>query len=84
MIKFKSATVDGRTLLGFGLSRGNLQKLLQGHPVHVNMEEMGMPGLDFMIFGDIRKTDAELAEDMKEFITDETVVRGSTDPQPKQ
>ena len=80
MIKFKATQESGRTLLGFGMSRGNLQQLLQGHPVHVNLEEMGYPGLDFMIFGDIRMTDAELAESLSEMVGPDTVVQGSTDP----
>lgn len=80
MIKLKADQENGRTLLAFGLSRGNLVELMRGNPIHVNLEEMGMPDMDFMIFGDIRKDDAELADSLSEFIGPDTIVRGSTDP----
>lgn len=84
MIKFTAKTDSGRKLVGFGLSQMNLVKIMAGEPVHVNMEEMGFPGLDFMIFGDIRKDDQELADSIKEFVNEDTVVLGSAEPEKRQ
>lgn len=80
MIKFIADTEGGRKLVAFGLSQMNLVKIMAGEPVHVNMEEMGFPGMDFMVFGDIRKDDAQLAESLSDFIGPDTIVKGTTDP----
>ncbi len=85
MIKFKASPGD-RTLYAFGLSRGNFELLKKGNPIHVNMEEMGMPGVDFMIFGDAEMDDRELADHVvAELGADKAVVHvtGSTDPRPR-
>jgi hypothetical protein len=39
MIKFL-AERDGRPMLGFGLSRGNCEKLLEGKPIFVDLKLM--------------------------------------------
>ena len=85
MIKFKATTGDGRKLYAFGLSRGNYDHLKLGHPILINMEEMGsgFAGVDFMIFGDGKMNEVELAESLQDLIGPDTVVHGSPDPVPK-
>lgn len=39
MIKFVAGK-DGKPLLGFGLSEGNIEKLRQGLPIVVDLDEM--------------------------------------------
>lgn len=39
MIKFLG-TRDGRPLLGFGLSRGNCERLLEGKPIFIDLKVM--------------------------------------------
>ena len=83
MIKFKATTTDGRKLYAFGLSRGNYDHLKRGHPVLINMDEMGLAGVDFMVFGDGKMDEVELAESLQDLVGPDTVVTGSPDPVPK-
>lgn len=46
MIKFL-ATKDGRPMLGFGLSRANCEKLLEGKPIFIDLKVMLMESGDF-------------------------------------
>ena len=79
MIKFTADLPNGRTLLGFGLSRGNFERLRQGHPIRVNLEEMGIPDMDFMIFGDGQQSEAELAA---EFMGPDTITKTFNEDEP--
>ncbi len=45
MIKFTATAPNGRRILGMGLSRGNVTKLLAGQPIHFNVEQMGLSRL---------------------------------------
>lgn len=44
MIKFL-AELEGRPCLGIGLSDFNIEKLKQGHPIHLNAESLDLPEL---------------------------------------
>lgn len=51
MIKAFTKTTDGRRLVLLGMSRGNAQRMLDGHPVYVDLQEpapkgLGIPGGD--------------------------------------
>lgn len=50
MIKFKAMAKNGRTLLGFGITDKNIELLKEGHPVKANMWDLGLKGLDVVIF----------------------------------
>lgn len=50
MVKFKSETASGKTLLGFGISAGNVERLKKGEPIYFELDEMGIPGVDVTIF----------------------------------
>ena len=46
MVKFQAPNPEnGRKILGLGLSRGNLQRLQEGKPIHFNAEQMGLPAI---------------------------------------
>jgi S-ribosylhomocysteine lyase LuxS involved in autoinducer biosynthesis len=49
MIKFTASTKTGAKLITFGLSDGNLQRLRQSQPILVDLEPLGVPGVQFMI-----------------------------------
>jgi hypothetical protein len=49
MLRFRGHSDDGRILLGFGLSDGNLEKLRERKPIHVKLETMGVAGIDVLI-----------------------------------
>jgi len=49
MIKFR-AQGKNRTLFGFGLTDKNIELLKEGHPIKIEMEDLGVRGLDITIF----------------------------------
>lgn len=61
MIKF-TASKDGRRILGFGISRGNIQRLIAGDPIHLWLEEMGLPKTDLLIF--FGETEEQIIKDL--------------------
>lgn len=72
MIKF-TADRAGRTLIGLGISAGNVQRLKEGKPIHIHLEELNLPWkADIMIM--YGETEQALADELKEFISPETVV----------
>jgi hypothetical protein len=75
MIKFTFEGKDGRTHLGLGISRGNVNRLTAGSPILVKLPEL-RPGLsiDGNIMIHFAETERELYEAMKEFIGPETVI----------
>lgn len=50
MIKFKAMAKNGRTLLGFGITDKNIELLKEGHPIKMDMLDLGLKGLDITIF----------------------------------
>jgi len=43
MIKFTARRENGRQIIGIGISAVNVERLKEGKPIHVNLEEMGLP-----------------------------------------
>ncbi len=76
MIKFIATNErTGRRLLGFGLSEGNLQRLRNDEPIHVDVSKMHEDlDVDLMIF--YGKTEQEMADMLKEhgLVTPETLI----------
>lgn len=72
MIKFVASTPHSDILFGFGLSRENINQLVKGNPIKLNLEEMGFAGVDVLIF--FGETEEQMAEDMKEFVGDHTII----------
>ncbi len=66
MIKARLTAQDGRTLILFGLSEGNLKHLKQDMPVHIHGEELNAPGIDFVIvYGE---TEEKIVEQLREWV----------------
>ena len=70
MIKFTGHTDDGRLILGFGLSKGNMDRLLAGQPIRVVVDAplpggMGIAGMavDVIIVGG--ETESSIEADFK-------------------
>lgn len=51
MVRFIADGDDGKRLVGLGLEKGNIERLMQGKPIRVSGESINMPGIsDIMIF----------------------------------
>ena len=74
MIKFRVRGENGRSLLGFGLSRVNIDRLTAGEPIHAPLEEIHLPGTDLVIF--FGETEEMIGEEMRQagLITDVTAM----------
>lgn len=73
MIKFTASTDSGRTLIGIGISAGNVQRLKEGKPIHLNFEELNLPWkADLMIM--YGETEALMADELKQFIGPRTII----------
>jgi hypothetical protein len=78
MLKFTAESTDGngRRLIGFGISAGNVARLTQGDPILIKLDEMGLWPADVLIF--YGETEQALANAMKDRIGPDTKV--SVDP----
>lgn len=71
MIKFIASTQKHEILIGFGLSRENINALVLGHPILVDCKELGFENMAITIF--FGETEERMKEDMREFIGDHTL-----------
>ena len=72
MIKFAAGD-----LIGFGLSEANIEKLKQGSPISINLEEVGVPNKRAVIF--YGKTEQEMQKDLAKHIGPETKYSSTLD-----
>ena len=73
MVKFTGSDENGRTLVGLGISQGNVDRLKEGKPIHIHFEEMNLPWpIDLLIF--FGATEQDCADVVKPFITERTMV----------
>ena len=68
MIKFLATDpTNGRKILAMGLSHGNIGRLMEGKPIHFNIEQMGLSALrvnEVVIFaGDTEESMKQELED---------------------
>ena len=79
MIKFRG-TKEDRRILGFGLSRGNIDRLTAGQPIHLWLDEMGVAKTDLLIF--FGETEEKMAKELAKqgFITQEDIDKAHIDP----
>lgn len=63
MIKFTGER-DGRRLVGFGISEGNIGKLREGKPIVVDLDEM-IPGCKMEVLIFYGATEREMYEEIK-------------------
>jgi len=62
VIKFSAETPSG-PLFGFGLSRGNIDRLTAGQPIKINLRDLGGPAVNIAImFGE---TEQALFDELK-------------------
>ena len=71
MLQAKMNGKDGRDFLVLGLSEGNLKRLREGLPLHLQKEKTGVSA-DIVIFWG--ETEAQMYKDFKGFIGPETEV----------
>ena len=75
MIKFVFEGKDGKNYLGLGISRENVNRLIEGQPIRVKLAEMRegltIDGNIMIYFGE---TERELQDAVAEFIGPETKV----------
>lgn len=73
MIKF-SATKDGKSFFGFGITDGNIEKLKEGKPIVIDMSSIGMGDGQMMIF--YGPTEQDIIEELQalELISNRTEV----------
>lgn len=65
VVKFVAKNAkNGKRLLGFGLSRENCARLLLGQPIPVDLAEMGVEGLEMVIFAG--ETEAALEAELRQ------------------
>ena len=73
MVKLVAHLENGRRLVLFGISEGNVQRLKERKPIHIHGEEIGLPGLDFAIqYGE---TEADIAMELRAILGDRVVTR---------
>jgi hypothetical protein len=77
MVKFTATTRDVRKLIGFGLSRANIEKLMAGRPILIVGEVIGEAHREFLIF--FGETEAAMRDMMADCITPETITHGDPD-----
>lgn len=71
MIKFKLTKDSGKVLLGFGLSKRNIELLKQGKPILIDLNEMGLDAEIGILYGE---TEQAILKTLKPYIGDETIV----------
>lgn len=60
-------------MIGLGLSAGNVERLQQGKPIHLHLEELNLPyKIDLMIM--YGETEQALADSLKGFIGPDTII----------
>ena len=49
MIKFTLPKQNGSTILGFGITEANVERLKQGQPIAFDLSELGIEGYEVLI-----------------------------------
>lgn len=50
MVKFTCTDKSGKLLVGFGITKKNVEELKKGRPIHIDGQAIGMPNQNFFIF----------------------------------
>ena len=66
MIKFKAKSKDGNTLVGLGLSEGNIKRLKAKQPILIRGTELNIDHDISIMYGE---TEESLKEELKEYFT---------------
>jgi hypothetical protein len=75
MLKTFTQGQDGPILIGLGLSRANIERMMSGQPVRVLLKELGVPG-DIRIGIFFGETEADMEAELRQhdLVTDETLI----------
>jgi hypothetical protein len=73
MIKFVADSKDGKKLVGIGLSRENLNRLVEGKPIYFSGAEVLLPKSEFMIF--FGETEAAMEAELKKLMPIRETIR---------
>lgn len=82
MIKFKAGDKEN-PIIGFGLSRRNIARLMKGDPIRIDLAEMGMAGTVLIFYG----TDEQVMSDQlmdQGWITEATIIHNPKGSKPKR
>jgi hypothetical protein len=72
MIKAKGRDTRGNPVFFFGLSEENLRRLRLGQPIRIDLNEMGLDGTAFILYG--RSEEAILAQFAEEGLLAEDLI----------
>ena len=75
MVKFGVKLDDNKKLVGFGITRHNIELLMKGQPIKAKLADMvgmGLDDVEVLIF--YGETERAIARDMQEMIGEDTIV----------
>lgn len=72
MIKFTAGGLGDSLLLGFGLSRGNINQLVKGHPIKADLKELGLENTTILIF--FGETEEQMQKDLAKMLGPSTLI----------
>lgn len=73
MIKFKFKADDGPVLIGLGITKENIDLLMQGKPIMIELDAMGLPMVRLgILYGE---NEQDILAQLQPHISEETVVR---------
>ena len=80
MIKYRANGDGGRVILGLGLSRTNVERLMSGQPIHVFGDDLGIMNMEIIVhFGETEET---LKNEIASLIGPKTMVLNQTETNP--
>lgn len=76
MIRWYATTPDGRHTVGLGLEAGNIERLVDGRPILVRGETLGLPHDILIHYG---ATKLQMIEELREQGVDEKIIADAED-----
>ena len=74
MIKFSTGGKGERIVLGFGLSRGNINQLIKGNPILAPLDQLGVKFRNMDVYIFFGETEEAMQAELKGVITESTRV----------
>lgn len=72
MIKFSGGGPGARRLIGFGISRANVEQLMKGHPIKASLDELFVKNTDVIIF--FGETEELMRKELQKYIGEATTL----------
>lgn len=87
MVKFSAKLADGKTLVGLGIVRANVERLMKGMPMsilfgHVIDQDSELKAKDVQLIIFYGETEEAIAKDVEKFISEQTRVEDHRKPGP--